>query len=89
MPGKDAKNGTRQKREDCKSLSTDGSSPEAKRLNEDQGSISDLHKDMKQVPSNSRSRTCSYMGDTRKDQTKHQLSTKRAKIPAVQLRGAS
>ena len=49
MPGKDDKNGTRRKREDCKSPSTDGSSPEAKRLNENQGSMSDLHKDMKEA----------------------------------------
>lgn len=37
--------------EDCKSPSTDGSctSPEAKRLNENQGSMSDLHKDMQEA----------------------------------------
>ena len=49
MPGKNDQNGTRRKREDCKSPSTDGSSPEAKRLNENQGSMSDLHKDMKEA----------------------------------------
>ena len=51
MPGKNDQNGTRRKREDCKSPSTEGSctSPEAKRLNENQGSMSDLHKDMKEA----------------------------------------
>ena len=49
MPGKDDKKGTRRKRKDCKSPSTDGSSPEAKRLNENQGSMSDLRKDIKEA----------------------------------------
>ena len=51
MPGKEELNGTRRKRDDCKSSSTDGSctSPEAKRPNENQGSMSDLHKDMNEA----------------------------------------
>ena len=50
-PGKNDQNGTTRKREDCKNPSTDGSctSPEAKRLNENRGSMSHLHKDMKEA----------------------------------------
>jgi len=48
MLGKEEQSGTRRKRYDCKSPSMDGShsSPEVKRLNENQASMSDLHKDM-------------------------------------------
>ena len=48
---KEEQNGTRRKRDDCKSPSADGSctSPEGKRLNENQGSMSDLHKDIKEA----------------------------------------
>ena len=48
MPGKEEQSGTRRKRDDCKSPSKDGSrsSPEAKRLNENQASMSDLRKDI-------------------------------------------
>ena len=51
MPGKEEQSGSRRKRDVCKSPSTDGSgnSPEAKRLNENQGSMSDLHKDMNEA----------------------------------------
>ena len=51
MPGKEEQSGSRRKRDVCKSRSTDGSgnSPEAKRLNENQGSMSDLHKDMNEA----------------------------------------
>ena len=51
MPGKEEQSGTRRKRDDCKSPSKDGSrsSPEAKRLNENQASMSDLHKDMSEA----------------------------------------
>ena len=47
MLGKNDQNGTRRKREDCESPITD--CLEAKRLNENQGSMSDLHKDMKEA----------------------------------------
>ena len=51
MPVKEEQNGTRRKRDDCKSPSANGSctSPEAKRLNEIQGSMLDLHKDIKEA----------------------------------------
>ena len=45
------KTGQDKKREDCQSPSMDGSctSPEAKQLNENQGSMSDLHNDIKEA----------------------------------------
>ena len=49
--GKEEQSGTRRKRDDCKSPDMDGSrsSPEAKRLNENQASMSNLHKDMSEA----------------------------------------
>ena len=51
MPGKEEQSGTRRKRADCSSPNSDGSrtSPEAKRLNENQASMADLHKDMSEA----------------------------------------
>ena len=91
MPGKDDKNGTTRKREDCKSPSTDGSSPEAKRLNENQGSMPDLHKDMMEASAKHVQDPAFAViwGNTCKNRSKHQLPNKRAKIPAAKLRGAS
>ena len=72
-------------REDCKSPSADDISPEAKRLHENQGSMSD---EGSKRQARTRSRTCSYLGNTSKNRSKHQLPNKRTKNPAVKLRGA-